>query len=71
MRLCVLCEIFITLKLFASPKKVGVLGHSEGSTIGLILAAEGKVDFVVSLAGGVISFEDIAQDFTISLLLEE
>ena len=38
-------------------RKVGVLGHSEGGTIGLMLAAEGKVDFVVSLAGGVISFE--------------
>ena len=39
-------------------KHVGVLGHSEGGTIGLMLAAEKKVDFVVSLAGGVISFEE-------------
>lgn len=38
-------------------KQVGILGHSEGGTIGLMLAAEGKVDFVVSLAGGVVSFE--------------
>ena len=38
-------------------KHVGVLGHSEGGTIGLMLAVEGKVDFVVSLAGGAISFE--------------
>ena len=38
-------------------RKVGVLGHSEGGTIGLMLATEGKVDFVVSLAGGVLSFE--------------
>ncbi len=38
-------------------RKVGVLGHSEGGTIGLMLASEGKVDFVVSLAGGAISFE--------------
>ena len=38
-------------------KRVGILGHSEGGTIGLMLAAEGKVDFVVSLAGGVVSFE--------------
>ena len=43
-------------------KKVGVLGHSEGGTIGLMLAAEGKVDFVVSLAGGVISFEETLLD---------
>jgi len=31
--------------------RVGILGHSEGGTIGLMLAAEDKVDFVVSLAG--------------------
>ena len=35
--------------------KVGVLGHSEGGTIALILAAEGKTDFIVSLAGMAIS----------------
>ncbi len=34
---------------------VGVLGHSEGGTIALMLGAEGKVDFLVSLAGMVIS----------------
>lgn len=31
--------------------KVGVLGHSEGGTIALMLASEGEVDFVISLAG--------------------
>ncbi len=35
--------------------RLGVLGHSEGGTIGLMLAADKKVDFVVSLAGMVIS----------------
>ena len=30
---------------------VGVLGHSDGGTVALMLAAEGKIDFVVSLAG--------------------
>lgn len=35
--------------------RVGVLGHSEGGTIALMLAAEGKTDFVVSLAGMVVS----------------
>lgn len=30
---------------------VGVIGHSEGGTIALMLAAENKADFVVSLAG--------------------
>ena len=34
---------------------VGVLGHSEGGTIALMLAADRQVDFVVSLAGIVVS----------------
>ena len=34
---------------------VGVLGHSEGGTIALMLAAEGRADFIVSLAGMVVS----------------
>ena len=35
--------------------KVGVIGHSEGGTIALMLAAENKADFIVSLAGMVVS----------------
>ena len=35
--------------------KVGVIGHSEGGTIAFMLAADQKVDFVVSLAGMVVS----------------
>lgn len=35
--------------------QVGVIGHSEGGTIALLLAAEGKADFIVSLAGNVVS----------------
>ena len=35
--------------------KVGVIGHSEGGTIALMLAAEKMADFVVSLAGMVVS----------------
>ena len=31
--------------------RVGVLGHSDGGTIALMLAAEGKVDLAVSMAG--------------------
>ena len=34
---------------------VGVLGHSEGGTIAMMLAAEQEVDFIVSLAGMVVS----------------
>ncbi len=35
--------------------KVGVLGHSEGGSIALMLASEGKADFAVSLAGMIVS----------------
>lgn len=34
---------------------VGVLGHSEGGSIALMLAAEGEADFVISLAGMAVS----------------
>ena len=36
-------------------EQVGVIGHSEGGTIALMLAAEKKADFIVSLAGMVVS----------------
>ncbi len=35
--------------------KVGVIGHSEGGTIALMLAADGQADFIVSLAGMAVS----------------
>lgn len=35
--------------------KVGVLGHSEGGTIAMMLAAQKKADFIVSLAGMAVS----------------
>jgi len=35
--------------------RVGVLGHSEGGTIALMLAVEQKIDFAVSLAGMAVS----------------
>ena len=31
--------------------RIGLLGHSEGATVGFMLGAEKRVDFVVSLAG--------------------
>lgn len=36
-------------------KRVGVMGHSEGGTIALLLAADEKVDFAISMAGMAIS----------------
>ena len=38
--------------------KVGVIGHSEGGTIALMLAVEKQADFIVSLAGMAISGEE-------------
>lgn len=40
------------LKSAGKFSKVGVLGHSEGGTIAFLIAADGKADFIVSLAGG-------------------
>ena len=35
--------------------RVGVIGHSEGGTIAMMLAAAGQTDFIISLAGMAIS----------------
>lgn len=44
------------LKLLRSRfDKVGVLGHSEGGTIAMMIAAENKADYIISLAGMAIS----------------
>lgn len=42
--------------------KVGVLGHSEGGSISLMLGAKGKVDFIVSLAAMVVSGKETLLD---------
>lgn len=39
--------------------KIGVLGHSEGGIISYMLAARGKADFVVSLAGPVLTGDSV------------
>lgn len=39
--------------------KVGIIGHSEGGTIALWLASEGKADFAISLAGAIIKGKDM------------
>lgn len=38
--------------------KVGVIGHSEGGTVALMLAAAQQADFIVSLAGMAVSGEE-------------
>lgn len=40
-------------------KHVGVLGHSEGGTVAMLLAGEAKVDFAISLAGMTISGKEL------------
>lgn len=40
-------------------KHVGVLGHSEGGTIAMILAADKSVDFAISLAGMTVSGKEL------------
>ena len=47
--------------------KVGAIGHSEGGTIAIMLAAEGNVDLIVSLAGMAVSGAEtlLAQNRTV------
>ena len=40
-------------------KRIGAIGHSEGGTIAMMLAAEHKADFIVSLAGAAASGKEI------------
>ena len=48
--------------------KVGVIGHSEGGTIALMLAAEGQADFIISLAGMAVSgIETIVRQSRVAL----
>lgn len=42
--------------------RVGAIGHSEGGTIAMMLAAEHKADFIVSLAGAAASGKEILLD---------
>lgn len=50
--------------------RIGVLGHSEGGTIGYMLAARGQADFVVSLAGPVLRGDSILMMQNRDLLLQ-
>lgn len=51
-------------------ENVGIIGHSEGGTIALMLAAEQKADFIISLAGMVISGAETLIDQNKAALLE-
>lgn len=48
--------------------KTGILGHSEGGTLAIMIAAEDKPDFIISLAGGVIPTKETLLDQNIHLL---
>lgn len=37
----------------------GILGHSEGGTLAILLAAEKKPDFIISLAGAAVPMKDV------------
>lgn len=51
-------------------KRVGAIGHSEGGTIAMMLAAEHKADFIVSLAGAAASGKEtlLAQNRTMLMM---
>lgn len=50
---------FRLLKSVAGISRVGILGHSEGGTIALMLAADGMPSFVISMAGAAERGKDI------------
>lgn len=50
---------------------VGVIGHSEGATIAFMLAARGKADFVVSLAGPAVKGDTILAGQTNAQLAQQ
>ena len=47
---------------------VGILGHSEGGLIAFILAGEGKVDFVVSMAGPATDGKTVSMDQAMGII---
>ena len=47
---------------------VGILGHSEGGLIAFILAGEGKVDFVVSMAGPATDGKTVSMDQALGII---
>lgn len=49
-------------------EKVGVLGHSEGGSIAFMLGADKKTDFIVSLAGMIVSGKETLLDQNRKLL---
>lgn len=51
-------------------KNVGVIGHSEGGTIALMLGADKKVDFLISLAGMVVSGKETLMEQNHTVLTE-
>lgn len=64
-----MCDASAGLKLLRNRfDKVGILGHSEGGTIAMMLAAEGKADFIVSLAGMAVSGKETLVGQTRKLL---
>lgn len=52
-------------------KRVGLIGHSEGGTIAFMLAARGKTDFIVSLAGTGIRGDSILYLQTLAAIEEQ
>lgn len=48
--------------------KIGLLGHSEGGTLAVMIASEDKPDFIVSLAGMVIPSKETMLEQNIRLL---
>jgi pimeloyl-ACP methyl ester carboxylesterase len=54
---------FLKSRQEINPKKIGIIGHSEGGTVAAITASRSSdVAFIVSMAGMFENFEDVALD---------
>ena len=60
---------FLKSRQEINPKKIGIIGHSEGGTIAALAASKSSdVAFIVSMAGVFINFEDVVIDQIVNQL---
>lgn len=52
-------------------KRVGIIGHSEGAAIAFMLGAQGRVDFIVSMAGPAVRGDSLLLEQNKALLGDE
>ncbi len=60
---------FLKSRKEIDPKKIGIIGHSEGGTVSALAASKSSdVAFIVSMAGAFTNFEDVVLDQIVNQL---